>query len=394
MAVTKLSLYNDTLILLGQRVLSSDSEDRPNRHKLDALYDNGAVDYCLEVIKPRFAAKLTSLTGVTPTLTTAYAKEATLPSTFQTLIGVYADAAMDQPITRFTHEEDKILSDFTTIYVRFIQDFATVGLTNMSFSFGRVVSAYMAVELAETIDPDSKETSEAALASRILISQENDTNTEDPNRGKNTNVDLTTEWFNIYNDTLQLLTLPRLVSLTDDSLRKNQLDIARTSELVEAALEDTGWQFGQESQKLNYNPSIEPAFGPRYAFDKPSDLHRIDGIYADEHHRTPIREYIDEGDFWYCEYQIIYIAMVSNDYLTDPSLWPSYFKRFVAGKLAVDAGPSIPGSDMKNALARFEERESEAKSTDAMKSPPKRFTEGSWAASRSWGGYGTNRNRP
>lgn len=66
MAVTKLSLYNDTLILLGQRVLSTDTEDRPNRHKLDSLYNNGAVDYCLEVVKPKFASKLVSLTGVNP----------------------------------------------------------------------------------------------------------------------------------------------------------------------------------------------------------------------------------------------------------------------------------------------------------------------------------------
>ena len=53
MAVTKLSLYNDTLQLLGERRLASDTEDREPRYDLDSLYDNGAVDYCLEVVKPR-----------------------------------------------------------------------------------------------------------------------------------------------------------------------------------------------------------------------------------------------------------------------------------------------------------------------------------------------------
>jgi len=394
MAITKLSLYNDALILLGQRKLSSDTEDRPNRHKLDALYDNGAVDYCLEIVKPKFASKVAVLTGGAPTSVTEYTKEATLPATFKALMGVFLDGKLDQPLTRYNHEANFILSDKTTIYVRFVQDFATTGLTYMSSAFGRVIGAYLARELSVTLDPDETEGLDAQLQVRIEVSQANDAQSEIVNKGL-TNTALTAEWLIIYNDALQLLGQPIIPSINDDSWRKEQLDRARTAELVESAFEDNAWQFGMESQKLETNTAIEPAFGPTYAFDKPSDLHRLDGMYADEDHTYPIRDYVDEGDFWYAYYQTIYIAMVSNDLLASPGSWPAYFRRCVAGRLAVDAGASIPDSNMQNALDRREERDHEAASTDAMRKPPTRFSEGSWAATRSsWGVNNSRRNRP
>lgn len=391
MAVTKLTLYNNALILLGQRVLASDTEDRPNRYKIDALYDNGAVDYCLEMVKPRFAAKLETITGGTPTLVTGYTYEADLPASFQSLIGVYADPSMDQEITRYTHEADKILSDVEDIYVRYVQDFTTAGLTNMSHSFGNLVSAFIARELSVTIDPDEYENLAGIVDARLEISIANDTDTEAENKGL-TSTDLTPDWLKIYNDALQLLGQPRLVSISEDSLRKSQLDIARESELVEACLEDTAWGFGGESAKVFYDPSINPDFGPRYAFDKPTDLHRLDGIWADEYHNHPIREYSDEGGRWFTDHQIIYVKYISKDYLTTPNNWPSYFKRFVAAQLAIDAGPSIPNSDVKNAQEKYTMRRNEAMSTDAIQTPPRRFTEGSWASSRSSGN--SRRNRP
>jgi hypothetical protein len=393
MAVTKLSLYNDALFLLGQRQLLTDVEDRPNRHKLDHLYDNGAVDYCLEVVKPKFAAKLASLAGGAPTLTTAYSNEATLPADFQALIGVYADAAMDQPITRYTHEADKILSDFSTIFVRYVQDFATVGLTNMSHTFGRVVAAYLARELSINVDPDETANCEAQLDARIAISEAVDVDTEAPNKGTNPLV-LNDGWRQIYDDALQLLGQPKLISNTDDSLRKTELDRARNSEVVEAILEDQAWQFSKESKKIFYNPAITPEFGPRFAFNAPIDMHRLDGIWADDYKRNPIREYVFEDDIFYTDYSEIYIQYVSKDYLVDPTPWPAFFKRYLAARMAVDAAPSIPGADLANAENRLVEREREGKSVDAISNPPKQFSEGSWARSRQSYFPTSNRNRP
>lgn len=393
MAVTKLSLYNDALILLGQRILTSDTEDRPSRHKLDALYDNGAVDYCFEIIKPKFATKVVSLTGGTPTLVTNFTEEATVPSDFQVLVGVFADAWLDQEIKRYNHEADKILSDFDPIYLRYVVDFATIGLTNMSQSFGRVVSAYMARELSISIDPDETENMDLQLEKRMEISSDLDFATEPKDRGLS-DVTLTDAYRFIYNDALQILGQERIASNTDDSLRKNQLDIAREAGVVEAMLEDQSWQFGLESKKSFYDPGVEPEFGPPRAHLKPTDMHRIDGLWADDYRQYPIVEYVDEGDYFYTDYQIIYITFVSNDFLTDPTLWPTYFKRYVAARLALDAGPSIPGSNMDNADKQFKDRESEAKSTDALRAPPTHFTQGTWSRARNNRYPTANRNRP
>ena len=45
MALDKVGIYNDALILLGERRLSSISEAREPRYNLDAIWDIGAVDY-------------------------------------------------------------------------------------------------------------------------------------------------------------------------------------------------------------------------------------------------------------------------------------------------------------------------------------------------------------
>lgn len=45
---SKLSLYNDALLALGERKLASTSENRPSRRRLDTVWDGGGVKYCLE----------------------------------------------------------------------------------------------------------------------------------------------------------------------------------------------------------------------------------------------------------------------------------------------------------------------------------------------------------
>lgn len=45
---SKLSLYNDANLILGERKLRSVSENRPSRRRLDTVWDGGGVRYCLE----------------------------------------------------------------------------------------------------------------------------------------------------------------------------------------------------------------------------------------------------------------------------------------------------------------------------------------------------------
>jgi hypothetical protein len=386
MAQTKLGLYNDALLLLGQRALSSDTEAREPRYDLDNLYDNGGVDYCLEMGKPRYAAKIALVTGITPTAVTSYAFQVDLPDAdFLALDGLFADGKLEQRIQKFYREGDYILTDFENVYVRYIVDFATSGLTNMTPSFGRVVSAYFAREMSVKMDPDSYDSIDGELTNRLTILDKIETGNEPDVQGLLPTV-LTIPWMKIYNDALLILGVDAIASISDDSIRKNKLDLARDAKIVESVLEDNGWGFGSQSDQIFFDPGIEPAWGYQYACQKPADLHRMDGVYSDEFFRNPIREYIDEDGYIFSSHQTIYIEYVSTSFLTDPALWPAYFGRMVAGRMAVDAGKAImkhhPEADLESAANQYINRRKEAMSTDAINSPPKIIGQGSWSRTR------------
>jgi len=382
MAQTKLGIYNGALLLLGQRALASDVEAREPRFDLDNLYDNGGVDYCLEIVKPRYGSKLVFLTGFAPTAITQFTWQTDLPDAdFLALVDLFADGKLEQPIEKFYREADFILSDFENLYCRYIQDFATSGLTNMTPSFGRVVMAYFARELSVKYDPDSYADIDTELNARINIIADIEKANEPQTMGLLPTV-LTDPWRKIYNDALIILGLDPIASNSDDSIRKNRLDIARDAELVEAVLEDNAWGFGSQSDQIFFNPAIDPAWGYSFAFDKPADLHRMDGIYSDEFFQNPIVDYIDEDNRFFVNIQTIYIEYTSSTFVADPTLWKSYFKRLVAARLAVDAGGSIEGANMKNAVAQYDNRRKEALSTDAIQKPPKTLTQGKWARTR------------
>lgn len=390
---TKLGIYNGALLLLGQRLLLTDTEDRPSRYDLDHLYNSGGLDHCLAMVKPRFASKVTSLTGVTPTATTGYTYQVDLPDAgFLELVDVFADGKLEQPIKKFYREDDFILCDFQTVWVRYIRDFATVGLTNMPQSFANVVSAYFAREMANKYDPDEYEVIQKELDSRIdLVENLRD---DDESIGQSlTPTVLTNDWRYIYNDALLMLGKEPIASNTDDSPRKNKLDHARTAHLIEAVLEDTAWGFGRVTQQLNYDPAVVPEFGYPYACLKPAELHRLNGVFTDDGFSNPLKYYVDEGGYILSNYQTIYVQFVSTDFLTNTAEWPAYFRRLVAAQLAVDAGPAIEGANVSNAEKQYLKRRSEAMSTDGVQQPPRKLQQGSWTRSRRIGIDGT-RDRP
>lgn len=379
--VTKLGIYNDALILLGERALASDTEDREPRYDLDNLYDEGGVDYCLETVKPRFATKIFKFTSVTPTLITEYTWQSPIPSDFNAMVGLFADGKLEQPIEKFYREENVILSDFQDPYLRYILDFTTLGLTNFTHSFARVVSAYFARELAVKYDPDSYGDIALELQERIKLADSIEKANE-PEHGPLVQTAITADFLPIYNDALLILGLDPIASITDDSDRKNKLDYAVTAKLVESVLEDTSWGFGIETKQVFYDPGIEPAWGYNFASELPADIHRFNGIWADEFFSNPIKRYHREDGYIYSSYNVIYIEYVSTDFLTDPTLWPAYFSRMIAARLAVDAGAAIEGANIGNAQAQYTNRRGEAKSTDAIQQPPHILTEGKWARTR------------
>jgi len=391
MATTQLSLYNEALLLVGERELTSLTDDVESRYRLDTAYANG-VDYCLEQVNPVFARKTSLLTSTTPSANHAYDNVYTLPSDYISMVRAYSDDKLDQPISRYIIEGRTLACNYATIYLRYVSN--GYALTDWDKSFERVVVSYLASEIAPRIAPDEMERIEATYAARLNQAIELNKQKEPEPRASDEGATLTNAWRNIYNQALQILGVEEINSNTDDSMRKVKLDVALAADLVESLLEDTSWHWAITTAKIQENPSLEPEWGYRTVFDKPDDMQRLDGVFHDEYLQVPLKQYKDEGAYIFAEQNEIYIQYVDRRFLTDPASWPIHFKRLVATALARDTAASFGKSAQEKyeILAAFKEAQITSKNIDVMQSPPRIISNGSWTRSRTSGSR--NRGRP
>lgn len=202
-----------------------------------------------------------------------------------------------------------------------------------------------------------------------------------------------TNQLSLYNGALRILKSRRLASLTEVREPRLLLDEAwgdgSTHGAVRYCLEGGQWVFARRSVKIDYSPSIDPGFGYRYAFDHPDDYIKPVAICADEYFSQPLLQYIDEGDYWYCALQTIYVTYISNGstFGLDMSRWPETFVKLVEARLARDIAPNLTNGDRMIDWAEHSYTMAlrEAASHDAMKQPTRFMPAGKWARSRSGG---------
>jgi hypothetical protein len=122
-APTKLTLYNDALLLCGERFLASLTEEREPRRLLDRAWDGGAVRACLEMGQWGFAMRTIQLdydSGIQPDF--GYARAFVKPTDWVLTSGLCSDEFFRSPLTRYTDEAGYWYSDLDTIYVRYVSD--------------------------------------------------------------------------------------------------------------------------------------------------------------------------------------------------------------------------------------------------------------------------------
>lgn len=391
MAYSQLKLYNEALLLAGQRSLSSISEDREPRYKLDEVYADDSVEYCIELAQPACSRKTARLNSPTSGLTFSHSH--TLPSGYVSLIEVFSDSSLNQPVTRQIVEGDQLLCDFDDIYIRYVA--SDISITDWDASFSKFVAAYFAQKISKRLSDEEYRDLRAIYKDSLESAIEIGNRTEVMSRPSADGGTISSDWLPIFNDALLILGLEQIADVNDDSNRRYKLSNALSADIVKSLLEDLSWQFGTQTDKLEYSTTVEPEWGYRRAFEKPSKMVRLDGIYSDEYQSYPIKQYHDEGNYFFCDIDEIWVTYISSDFLTNPSQWKSHFKRLVASRMAKDAGPSLrkEGADHANAKEEFSERMRVSKSNDAMASPPKILRRGSWTSSRLTGGTYDNRER-
>lgn len=184
----------------------------------------------------------------------------------------------------------------------------------------------------------------------------------------------------------------KLASLTENRESRRLLDGVWDRNGLRTCLQLGQWNFATRVARIEYEPSITPEFGYRYAFEKPSDFVRTVAVCQDEHYRSPLTSYEDKTGYWWADLQPIYVQFVSDgvQYGLDYSLWPPNFERMVEHYFA----NQIVGRLTSNRQLRKDVKDAfdywllQAKNTDAMEQPAKFPPRGSWASAR--GGRSTD----
>ncbi len=153
----------------------------------------------------------------------------------------------------------------------------------------------------------------------------------------------------IYNGSLLLLGelgLNLTTGLSEDRESRRLLDSVWSDGGANYCLEQAQWYFAMRSTRLDFNPAIEPAWGFKRAFDKPSDWVLTSGVFEDEYLTTPLLGYTDEAGFWYSDRDEIYVKYVSDDanFGLDLARWPAVFSDYVKAYFASRVVHKIPSA--------------------------------------------------
>ena len=170
---------------------------------------------------------------------------------------------------------------------------------------------------------------------------------------------------------------------------------------VEYMLGQGMWNFGSRTVAIEAETDVEPDFGYNYTFEKPSDYIRLIKI-ADNGTMWPTlmddagEAYLEEGDYFHANVTPLYIQYVSDGvtYGRDTSLWPMNFRKAVEAYLALEIAPHAPRMSARGleglrshyALMLKDARNKDAVNQASVRPPPGRLV-------RSRAGFGSNRTQ-
>lgn len=205
---------------------------------------------------------------------------------------------------------------------------------------------------------------------------------------------MATSRLKIYNGALLICESRSIANLSVNEEARHALDEIWNDGGVHYCLEQAQWKFAMRSSRLDYDPDVNPDWGYRRAFEKPTDWCVTAAVCTDEYFNSPLLQYADEVGYWFSDMEQIYVRYVSDaaNFGSDLARWPSTFTEYVKHYFARKVAPRLPGAkELKVDLVKLEEKAlMTAKNKDAMAGPTSFPARGSWLLSR-WGRGGVNR---
>jgi hypothetical protein len=190
----------------------------------------------------------------------------------------------------------------------------------------------------------------------------------------------------VFNGALLLCGERFLSALTDNTEPRRLLDHVWDNGGVKTCLEEGQWFFAMRTTQVDYDTGVEPDFGLRRAFSKPTDWCLTSAMCSDEFFTSPLLRYVDEAGYWYSDLDTIYVRYISDDvgYGLDLLKWPSGFREFAEAHFASKVVHKISGSEevREQVLKRRKDTLRNAKNMSLMAGPPAFPAPGTWTRSR------------
>lgn len=150
----QLKHYNGALRLLGEGRLVSLSEDRGPRHDLDAVWDDGFIDYVLAQGSWNFGIRSSNI-GYEPSLEPSFGLSNVFekPSDLVLLTAISGDGHFTSPLMSYRDEAGHWYADVQAIYVSYVSNHVDFGGTPATWpqTFSRYVDAELALAVCEVV---------------------------------------------------------------------------------------------------------------------------------------------------------------------------------------------------------------------------------------------------
>jgi len=148
---TQLALYNQALRLVGEVKLATLTDNRPERHALDAIWDEDPIKDILEEAQWTFATRTLEWNfDASVTSDFGYKYAFTKPANYIRTAAICSDEFFQEPITASADENTYWFCEYETIYIKYISDSDLFGRDYSLWTklFRNCVASKMAAELA------------------------------------------------------------------------------------------------------------------------------------------------------------------------------------------------------------------------------------------------------